>query len=171
MHPSQRIGRTDGPAGRLDLRAAVGANDLFYRFRGEVEGQGIDIGKQWLCAAAQNGADRGEEAEGGGDNSVAWAYICGSECEPKCVGSAGTAYSVRYLAGDGGSALKGFDSRAQNKLLRSADLFDGGQNLIADSGVLPGEVKHLNGLKSFRCHRPMVNRYKLLRVSAGVCCV
>jgi hypothetical protein len=36
--------------------------------------------------------------------------------------------------------------------LRVADLLDCGENLLADGGVLPGEVEHGDGLRGFGWH-------------------
>ena len=48
----------------------MAAQDFRDRLRREVEGAGIDVGEERKCSGAQDGAGRGEEAEGGGNDGV-----------------------------------------------------------------------------------------------------
>jgi len=151
----------DGQDG-FDLRRGrgvlMGGDAGFDRFGGEVEGDGVDVGQKGLGSAAEDGADGGEEAEGGSDNGIAGADVGGGEGQPEGVGSAGAADGVGHVAGLGGGTLEGVYGRAEDELLGGADLLDGGENFVANGGILPGEVEHGDGLKRFRRHLLMVNR-------------
>ena len=80
-----------GCASRMISSAAAG---------GEVEGGGVDIGQAEVGAAAEDGADCGEEAEWRGDDGVAAGRLfAGGQGEPDGVCAAGAADGVRHGAG------------------------------------------------------------------------
>jgi hypothetical protein len=54
---------------------------------GEVEGCRVNVGEHRRRSGAQNGADRGEEAERRGDDRVAGADSGGSQRQPQGVGA------------------------------------------------------------------------------------
>jgi hypothetical protein len=134
----------------------MSASDLLDGSSGEIEGSWVDIGQQRLRSATQDGADGCKEAEGRGDNRVAWADPRGGHGQPEGVGAACAAHSVWHLESGGRCALKGIHGRAENEALGRANLLDGREYFVANAGKLPGEVKHLNRLKGFR-HTSMVN--------------
>ena len=109
----------------------------------------------------EDSADGGEEAERTGDNGVLPVVGCGlpvagwdqgadaggGEGQPEGVGAAGTAYGVGDGAGLGGGCFKAGDLGAEDELLREADGFDGGEDLIPDLGILAREIEHGDGLR------------------------
>lgn len=142
----------DGEDG-FDLCAFMGAEEFGDRGRGEVEGGGIDIGQERLRAAAKDGADTGEEAEGGGDDGVAGPDIGRGQGEPDGVGPAGAADGVGDSAGLSGGLFEADDLGAEDEALRGADGLDGIEQFFPDAGKLAGKIKHLNGLRVVNLHR------------------
>ena len=70
--------------------AYVGAARVLEDFldgcRVEIEGDGVDIGEDGGGSGAEDGADRGEKAEGGGEDGRTRGNFCGSEGQPQRVG-------------------------------------------------------------------------------------
>ncbi len=118
----------------------------------QVVGVGVNIRENWRGTAAQDGAHRGKEAEGRGDDDISGADSGTRHGEPECVGTAGATDGVRRSARKCSSALKRGDLRTKDKLLRVANLCNGCQNLLTQSGELPSEIKHHNRLNRRRCH-------------------
>ncbi len=83
----------------------------------QIEGLRIDIRKQWLCAGAQNGADRGEEAKSGGDHGIAWTNPRRFERQPQGICARGATNSVGHAAFLRGGMLKLRHLGAQNEIL------------------------------------------------------
>lgn len=54
---------------------------------------------------------------------------------------------MRRGAGNGCCGFKAGDLGAEDELLRGADGFDGGEELLPDGGELAGEVEHGDGLE------------------------
>ncbi len=69
-------------------------------------------------AGAQNGADRGEKAERGGDDRHAGADAGGGQRQPEGVGARGAAHGVGHAQLLGRGPLKGGDRLAKDELLR-----------------------------------------------------
>ena len=62
---------------------------------------------------------------------------------------------MRYGADGGGGLLEAGDLGAKNKSLRVAHSLDRIEQLLPDTGILSGKIKHLNGLRvAYRhvCH-------------------
>ena len=59
----------DGEDG-FDVLACWAGENFGDRVRREVEGAGVDVCEEGTRSGAQDGAGRGEEAEGGGDDGV-----------------------------------------------------------------------------------------------------
>ena len=109
---------------------------------GEVQGVGIDVGEDGKGSGPEDGRGGGEEAEGRRDDCVTGADAARGEREPKSVGAAGATDSGGNMARGGGCLLKARGGRAEDELLVSADIFNGGHDLVANDGELTAEVKH-----------------------------
>ncbi len=105
-----RQNRPNGGPGRR-LQARPGSCGI------QVERLRIDIRKQRLSAGAQNGADRGEEAEGGGDDGIARTDARRFERQPQGIRARGAADRVGHAAFLRGGALKLRHLGAQNEIL------------------------------------------------------
>src|ERR1035437_6117124 len=124
--------------------------------RAEVEGGGVDVGKQRSGPGAENGARRGEEAEGGGDDglagagvptdgswSVGWrADFGGGQRQPKGVCARGAADGVGHAQPLRCGFFKGGDGLAENELLRGQDLTESVQKFLMEGLILAFEVQH-----------------------------
>ena len=116
----------------------------------EIQGAGIDIGKHGARAGPHNGAGRGEETEGGGDDGVAGLNSGRGQREPQGIGS-GSAADGGGGAGEGGDfALQRLHLLAQNEMLRITNPFDGGQDFFANRRVLPLQVEQRHGVQFLR---------------------
>jgi len=71
--------RQDGTYGS----AARSFEGLFDGLRGEIKGGRINIRQDGGGAGAEDSADRGEEAEGGGNDRVAGPDFCSGEGKPQ----------------------------------------------------------------------------------------
>ncbi len=140
----------------LDLCAVVVANDLLDSRSRKIEGCRIDIGEQRLRAATKNRADTCKEAERSSDNRIAGADIGGSQGEPDGVCPAGAADRMRHRAGSSSSLLEAGNLRPENESLRGADVLDGIEQFLPNTGKLTGKIKHLNGLRLVDRHVFMV---------------
>ena len=81
-------------ANRFGLR---GVQDGFHGCWVEIEGGGVDIGKDGRGPGAKNGADGGKEAERGGDDGVAGADAGRGQGQPEGVGAGGAADGMGYV--------------------------------------------------------------------------
>ena len=118
------MARTAAPCG--PLRTASTADGV------EVEGGGFDVGQQRSGPGAENGADRGEEAEGGGDDGMAGANSGGGQRQPEGVGARGAADGVGHAQLLRRGFFKGGNRLAQNELLRGQDLAERVQQFLVE---------------------------------------
>ena len=112
----------------------------------EVEGGGVDVGEDGSGPGAEDGADRGEEAEGGGDDGVAGADAGGGQGQPEGVGAGGAADGVGHAQLRGRGALKGGDRLTEDKLLRLKYMRRRHPAVPVERLVLALEVQHGHGL-------------------------
>ena len=117
--------------------------------RVQIECVGVDVGQQCGGSGAEDGADRGEEAERGGDHGYAGADAGGGQCQPQRVGARGAAQRVGHAQMLLGGALKGGYRLAQDKLLPLKHLLDRFQQLPVEWQVLAFEVQHRHRLRRF----------------------
>ena len=154
----------------LHLRTSVRAKEFFGRSWAKIEGPRVDISQQRLRSAAQNSADARKKTEGRRDDGVAGADVRSSQRKPDCVRTAGASNSVRYGAGTSGGLLKACDRGAENESLRRAHRLDRIQQFLANTGILAGEIKHLNGLRvAYRHLLPWYIRATEWRLSLTHC--
>ena len=131
----------DGAGACVGRGLGEGMSDGFGR---QVIGYRVDVGEERLCAAAEDGAGGGEEAEGGSEDGVAGADVEGGHGEPERVGAAAAADTEGSSAGGCGALLEALDLRTEDELLRLADEGDGIHHLLANGGELTAKIEHLN---------------------------
>ncbi len=112
----------------------------------QIEGRGVDVGQHGSGSGAENRADRGEEAERGGDDSLAGADPGGGKGQPECVGAGGAAKSMSHAQLPGRGPLKGGYRLAKDELLRLKHLGNRIQEFLMERDVLALEVQHGYGL-------------------------
>ena len=99
-----------------------------------------------MAPARRMAADRGEKAEGGGDDGVAGADSGGGQRQPESVGARGAADGVGHAQLRGGGLFKCGNRLAEDKLLRLQYMADGFQQFLVEGLVLAFEVEHGHGL-------------------------
>ena len=138
----------------LNALGCVAGELGFYGGGGEIEGERVDVGKGGACAGAEDGACRGEEAEGGSEHYIlrfgaqglgAVADAGGGEGKPEGVGPAGAAKGVLGATSLGGGGFEAGDVGAEDEALRDADPLYGVHDLVAEGGELAGEVEEGDG--------------------------
>ena len=140
---NRRTGRRDARAGCALTSAPRGPSRTASTADGvEVEGGRVDVGQQRRGPGAEDGADRGEEAEGSGDDGRAGADSGGGQGQPESVGARGAAHGVGHAQLDSGGFFKGGYRIAENELLRLKHLPDRVQQLLVERAVLAFEVQH-----------------------------
>ena len=115
---------------------------LFHFCRIKVERFRIDVGKNRLSAGAQNGTGGGKKTERRGDDRVARTNAGSRQGQPESVCAGSATHAVRGGAQGGKFALKGDYFFAQNVMLGVTDTGHGGQNFIANPGILARKVQH-----------------------------
>lgn len=91
--------------------------DLAFHLQGiDVPGVGVDVGEDRPGPGAANGADGGEEGEGGGDDLVAGTDVEGRQGQRQGIGTGGTADAVAGAAITGDLLFQGGHLRAENDL-------------------------------------------------------
>ena len=135
----------DGEDG-ADARGLRAVENFFNSCRTEVEGGGVDVSEKWRGPGAKNGADRGEEAEGCGDDGMTGADAGCGQREPESVSTRGAADGVGHTQLDGSGFFKGGNGLAQNELLRLQHMPDRPHQFIVELAVLALEVQHWDRL-------------------------
>ena len=112
--------------------------------RDKIEGGRIDVGQHRRGPGAQNRADRGEKAEGRGDDGLAGPNPGGGQRQPQRVGARGAAKGVGHAQLPGRGLLKGGDRLAENELLRLKHMAERLQQFLLERLVLALQVEHGN---------------------------
>jgi hypothetical protein len=135
----------DGEDG-ADFRAAWTIEDGCDGGGIEVEGGGFDVGKEWDGSGAENGTDRGEEAEGCGEDGHFGADAGGGKGEPEGVSARRAADGMSDSELRGGGSLEGRNRLSQNELLLLQYVADGLHKLLMEGLILAFQVQHRNWL-------------------------
>ena len=120
----------------FDIRSLWRVEDGFYLRRIEVEGGGFNVGQERLCSGAEDGADRGEEAEGRSDDRLTGINTRGGESEPERVRAGGAADGVGHVEPLGGGALEGRHRLAEDELLRFQHVAENFKKFILERMIL-----------------------------------
>ena len=122
--------------------AARPVEDLFNRRRAQVEGGGIDVGQDGGGSGAQDGADRGEEAERGGDHGHAGADARGGLSQPQGIGARGAADGVGHAQTLFRCPLEGGHGFTEDELLRLQHMPKSFKQFRMERTILAFQVQH-----------------------------
>ena len=113
----------------------------------QVECRGIDVRQHRVRARSQNCADRGKEAEWGGDDRTPGPDPDSRERQPQRIGSRRAAHRVGHAQRIGGSRLESRNRIPQNELPRIQNPGQRFQQFLAEGRILPLQIQHRNGLR------------------------
>jgi len=108
----------------------------------EVECGRFDVGEEWRGSGAEDGADGGEETEGGGKDGVAGTDASGGKREPEGVSTRGAADGVGHAQLCLSGTLEDGNLLTQNELAGIEDSTERFEEFVVERLVLALEVEH-----------------------------
>ena len=130
-----------------DDRLGGGAQKGLYGGRENIEGVGIDVGKDGLRLQSRHSTGSGKKGETGHDDLVPGADSQCHESQEQGITSRGTPDPMFNLAIRGHIPLQFLNFRPQYEGPRVVDSHQCRRNCLAKGGMLPAKVKEGNSLR------------------------